>query len=305
VPPLSPPPARLPPPSAPPPRPRRDPAPSRIRYRLARIWLRPSVRQAATLWLPLLCAAAAAWLVLTRPATYARIEATAHALREQVWSRPEFMLAGMTVEGGSADLQEQVREVVGVAFPVSSLALDLEAIRARVEALNAVESAQVSVAEGNRLALRIVERRPAAILRLGPSLALLDRTGAFVAEIDMRRSRPDLPLLVGQGADRAVPEALALVQVAAPLGGRLLALVRVGERRWDLLLDRDQRILLPESGAIQALERAMAMQRAEDLLGRDLSVFDLRDGSRPVLRLTQRALEAIGRTVRQPEGQDT
>jgi hypothetical protein len=46
-----------------------------------------------------------------------------------------------------------------------------------------------------------------------------------------------------------VPEALALVAAARPAVPRLRGLVRMGERRWDLVLDRDQRILLPETRA--------------------------------------------------------
>ena len=43
-------------------------------------------------------------------------------------------------------------------------------------------------------------------------------------------------------------EALALIRAAGRRRwkGRVRGLVRVGERRWDVVLDREQRILLPE-----------------------------------------------------------
>jgi cell division protein FtsQ len=49
----------------------------------------------------------------------------------------------------------------------------------------------------------------------------------------------------------------------------------VGERRWDVVLDRDQRILLPETEPGRALERVLALDQAQDLLDRDVTV-DLR-----------------------------
>jgi cell division protein FtsQ len=64
-----------------------------------------------------------------------------------------------------------------------------------------------------------------------------------------------------------VPEALALIDAAGPLSDRLRGLVRVGERRWDLVLDRDQRILSArDRRARRALERVIALDEAQELL---------------------------------------
>jgi cell division protein FtsQ len=104
-----------------------------------------------------------------------------------------------------------------------------------------------------------------------------------------------LPLIAGEGADLAATEALALMDAAGPLTKRLRGLVRVGDRRWDMVLDRDQRLLLPSDRPVQALERLLALDQAEDLLARDLVAIDLRDEKRPVLRLGEDALMAARR----------
>jgi cell division protein FtsQ len=57
-----------------------------------------------------------------------------------------------------------------------------------------------------------------------------------------------------------------------------------------MVLDRNQRLLLPEDRPVQALERLLALDQAEDLLGRDLAAIDLRDEKRPILRLGEDAL---------------
>ena len=134
---------------------------------------------------------------------------------------------------------------------------------------------------------------PAVVWRGPNGLALLDSTGVRVGPVDSRLERPDLPLLAGEGAEKAVPEALALIEAAAPVKARLRGLVRMGERRWDVVLDRGQRILLPAEGALEALERVMALAEAEDMLERDVSVIDMRFGERPTLRLTPAALDAL------------
>ncbi|MFD1808525.1 cell division protein FtsQ/DivIB [Gemmobacter lanyuensis] len=90
-------------------------------------------------------------------------------------------------------------------------------------------------------------------------------------------------------------EALQIVAAAEPIVPRLRGLVRVGERRWDVVLDRGQRILLPANNPVRALERLLALDKAEDLLNRDVLTVDLRSQQRPTLRLAPNALRALRR----------
>jgi cell division protein FtsQ len=110
-----------------------------------------------------------------------------------------------------------------------------------------------------------------------------------------RGDRGDLPLVAGDGADGATPEALAILDAASPIAARLRGLVRMGDRRWDLVLDRDQRIQLPAKNPVAALERLLALDQAEVLLARDILTIDLRQEQRPVLRLAPFALSEVRR----------
>lgn len=276
---------------------RADPAPSRLRYRLARLWLRRWVRLGVTAVLPLTLAAAIAGAWIAEPANRDAMRAEIAGLTDAVRARPEFMLTSLAVIGGSDPLRAQISEVVGVEFPVSSLALDLDRLRARVAALSAVAEARVSLADGGLLVVKLRERRPAAVLRRGGEVFLIGAEGHEIARLAARGVRPDLPLLAGEGAQQAVPEALALMRAARPVAGRIRGLVRVGARRWDLVLDRGQRVMLPGEGAEDALRRVMALDAAEALLERDVTHVDLRDPARPVLRLGVEALRARPRPL--------
>lgn len=268
----------------------RDPAPSRWRYRIVRWWLRPHIRLALTVVLPLTLGAAlfAGWV--TQADTQTMLRDTMAELRDAVRARPEFILTALTVTGGSAPLRAQIEETVSVGFPVSSLALDLDAVRTRVADLSAVAWVRVRVTEDGRLSVQVRERRPEAILRHGDALFLIGGEGHRVARLANRAARPDLAVLAGTGATHAVPEALALIAQATPIGPRIRGLVRVGARRWDLILDRGQRIMLPAQNPAAALRTVLALQTSERLLDRDISHIDLRDPDRPVLRLGPDAL---------------
>ena len=101
-----------------------------------------------------------------------------------------------------------------------------------------------------------------------------------------------------------MPEALALLGEARPVAERVRGLVRVGERRWDLVLDRDQVVKLPEAEPVAALGRVMALDAADDLLERDLTVVDMRDARRPMLRLTPHAVAELERLRAATTGED-
>ena len=224
-------------------------------------------------------------------------------LRLQIEQRPEFMVKLMAIEGASEEVAEDLREIIPIDFPISSFDLELEHIRARAEEIDAVASAAVRIKPGGVLAVTVIEREPSVVWRGRDGLELLDAEGHRVSSLESRAERPDLPLLAGDGAEAAVPEALALLEVADLISPRIRGLLRVGERRWDVVLDRDQRILLPEGNAVSALERVIGLDQVRDLLARDIAVIDMRNPDRPTLRMTADAAETfrdISKTMWEP-----
>ncbi len=280
----------------------RDPAPSRLSYRMHRLWLTPLYRALLRVGLPAFALAFVGGLWLVDEGRRSGLVERLTELRRDLEERPEFMVTLLTVEGASVELAAQIRAALAVELPASSFALDLEALRQKVAAMSGVAQAEVLIRPGGILALRVTERVPAIVWRGPEGLWLLDREGHRVAPIASRLDRPDLGLVAGAGAEAAVPEALALYAAAEPVAPRLRGLVRMGERRWDVVLDRGQRILLPERGAVAALERVMALALAEDMLARDVIVIDMRNQARPTLRLAPAALEELRRMRGQPAG---
>lgn len=272
-----------------------DPSPSLWAYRMQRVMLTPYLRALLRVGLPSFAVLFACAVYISDEDRRAGITAVFTDLREKFEQRPEFMVTLASVEGCSQDLADAVRARLNLNLPQSSFDLDLEAARARIEDLDAVKSAELRVRSGGVLQVLVTEREPVAIWRQAEGLTLVDETGHRVASLIERADRADLPLIAGEGADRATPEALALLAAAGPVAPRIRGLVRMGERRWDIVLDRDQRILLPEDNPVRALERLLALDHAQDILARDLAAVDLRIAARPTLRLTPYAMNELRR----------
>lgn len=253
-----------------------DPAPSRLKYRIDRMMLTPVYRLLLRIGLPFaLTFGAATWWFSVEGNREAVLLAISDA-RAAVEQRPEFMVKLMAIDGASDGVAEDIREIVPLDFPVSSFDLELDTMREAITGLDAVKNATLFVRQGGILQIDVIEREPVVLWRNPKGLELLDRDGVMTGPVERRADHPNLPVIAGTGADVHVRQALRLLSAAGPLGDRIRGLERIGERRWDVVLDRGQRILLPEDGPVRALERAIAMDQAVDMLGRDVVAVDLR-----------------------------
>lgn len=273
----------------------RDPAPSRVSYRLQRLWLTPLFRSLIRTGLPALAVTAGLGLYLADEDTQETIQIAVSDLRRSIAERPEFTVKLMAIDGASESLSEDIREVLSLDFPVSSFDLELDEMQRRIAGLDAVARADLRIRQGGILQIEIAERVPAVVWRAEDALELLDAEGRRVAPLASRLDRPDLPLIAGHGAEEAVPEALRILAAAETLTDRVRGLVRVGARRWDLVLTRDQRILLPEDNPVRALEQVIALDDAQDLLARDVAAVDMRNPARATVRLSATAVEELQR----------
>lgn len=271
---------------------RADPAPSRWAYRIQRWWLTPLVRLAVRAGVPLVAAFALSAWFLSDQDRIDDINLRIAEAKAWVQERPEFMLHLMAIDGASEEVAEDLREILPMDFPVSSWDLDLEHMRRAALELDAVAAAAIRIRPGGVLQLDITERKPALVWRSRDGLELLDGDGNRVAALTRRGERADLPLIAGDGADDHAAEALSLLRAAAPLNGEVIGLMRMGERRWDVMLTEDRRIMLPENAPVRALERVIALHQARDMLARDIDAVDLRNPARPTLRIRSRAVEA-------------
>jgi cell division protein FtsQ len=253
------------------------------------MWMTPFYRRMVTTVIPLMIFATIGYFYTTSENVKARFQTSLEHAKQTVQDRPEFQLQILRINGASPALADAVRTAANVSFPVSSFKLELSIIKERIEVLDPVKTASLYARAGGILDVVVIERIPVAVWRSDGDLEIVDTDGERVANLDARKSRPDLPLIVGDGAKPFLREALALVKVADPIRDRVRGLIRISNRRWDLVLDNQQVIKLPELEPEAALERVLALHKAQRVLGRDITVIDMRDGKRPVLRMTEEA----------------
>ena len=211
-----------------------------------------------------------------------------------------FNVGGIKVTSESPELRMYVEGHVGSFGNTSPFEIDPRLIKQRLEELPAVTSARVNVIPAGKVEISVVERKPEAVLRRHGAVELLDRFGerAFSGNLELELER--LPLISGEGADSKVAEALEIYAAAEPIGDSIRGLVRVGERRWDAVLDGGRVIQLPENDPDGAMRQLLAYERRARLLSRAIRTIDLRVPNQVVVRLTPEVAEEV--MGKQPDG---
>lgn len=275
------------------PRTRRDPAPSVMAYRFQRLWLTPIFRVFLRYGLPVIVILGGLGVYVSNPRNIDHLTAQVEELRRTIEARPEFRVTLLSVNGASPSLAEDIRKTLSLDFPLSSFDLNLPQMKTDLQAMPAVRNAQLRVAADGVLQVDIEERLPELIWQTRDAFLLIDGDGVVIDDLTSRPISAPLPLIGGEGADRAAREALTLIRISAPLADQLRGFVRVGERRWDVILSDGRRIMLPEDNPSFALDRVIALHQAQDILGRDILSIDMRRPDRPTLRLSEGAKENL------------
>lgn len=197
--------------------------------------------------------------------------------------------AGLTVqevllEGSHNTPPDLVREALGVRRGDAILGFSPQDAKERLELIAWIERAHVERLLPGTIRVRIEERRPFAIWQRDGKFSVIDREGNVVATENVG-AFGRLPLVVGPGAGRAAAVMVDLLRTAPEVMERVHALVRVGDRRWNLRLRQGTDVLLPEGHDREAIGRLAELHARQGLLDRPLAAIDLRQPDKLVLRL--------------------
>ena len=164
--------------------------------------------------------------------------------------------------------------------------IDLEAVREKLLARQGwIQDAHVSRRLPDTLLIHIVERKPSAIWQNQGKLALIADNGVMLERISAD-AMPDLPLLIGPGANTQEGAYLRLLDVAPAIKPLVKAATWVGNRRWNLTFESGETLALPEGEqeAAAALIKFAQMDGTNPLLGKGFIRFDMRDPEKLVAR---------------------
>ncbi|AQX20028.1 cell division protein FtsQ [Bartonella sp. WD16.2] len=201
-----------------------------------------------------------------------------------------FVVTDVDMNGNKRLARQDILKILGLDAYPSIISFDVNKARFILEQQVWIQSADVQKIYPNRVRISLIEREPYAIWQHDGIMDIVDHTGCVIAPFQAGLVQ-NLPLVVGQGAQSAAKLFIQELSLYPQLSNRIRAYVRVGDRRWDIVLDNGMRIMLPEKGAIKSLSSLIKTGTAQDLFVRDVLSVDLRLSDRITISLSDEALE--------------
>lgn len=225
----------------------------------------------------------AAWIFVSgagsRSADWARNQIV------QASGKAGFRVENLLLEGREFADADFLKVLINVSPGDPLFSLSPAKAKALLEETEWVAHAHIERRLPDTIYIRITERKPTALWLAGNTLYLVDENGDPIKTDNLERFK-DLVIVSGDGARGEVPDLTELLKAEPTITARVYKALRVGHRRWDLVLDNGLVLKLPEDDdAGLALRRAEEAQQKTALFDRPgLQVVDLRQDDRLVLR---------------------
>lgn len=203
-----------------------------------------------------------------------------------------FGVDAITIDGLRDTREGDVLDYLAVGPDTSLLGFDIESARDRVRALPWVKEASVRRVYPDTLFVQIEEHAPFARLLDNGRIHLVTLEGEEITD-EIGDHHAGLPLVVGEGAPSEATEFFNELAERPHVLRQVVALERVGNRRWTLHMNHGVQVHLPETESADALAQLETMMRRHAILERAVAVIDLRRPEQLVVRLTEQGIEAM------------
>jgi len=202
------------------------------------------------------------------------VGAVGHAI-DTVVADAGFGVSSVHLAGNHRTQPAEILDALSLKSDEPIFDVDVRAARTRLLALPWVFDAEVRRQYPDSISVNVVERLPFALWQTESGLFVVERSGRTIT-IAQSSQFPHLPVLIGDGAPEAAAELVDAVALRRAVSARVKAMQRVSERRWNLILDGDVVVQLPEEGWQQQLDVLEHLIVDKGVLERDISEIDLR-----------------------------
>lgn len=200
----------------------------------------------------------------------------------------DLRLSEVYIRGRDRTTQKELLDVLKVERGMPITAIDLPEARKAVQRLPWVKTVHIERRLPHILYIRLTERTPVAVWQNKGEYRPVDADGQPVETFVKKLN--GLPLVLGADAPERTPELLSFLAQEPELRKRVKAAVRVGRRRWNILLDdidKGVTIRLPEKNPAAAWGRLANLNRTQGILARKVTMIDLRMPDKLIVRLEE------------------
>ena len=179
------------------------------------------------------------------------------------------------VEGRSKTRKSVLLQALQVSEGDNILAINITEMKDRINKLPWVKSARIERHFTNKISLTLFERTPMARWQTNRILKLIDVHGDVIPIVDLTRFS-NLPIIIGKNAPKIAGQILNTLSNEPHLFRRVKSLTLVSDRRWDVQLDNQINVHLPEKNPGKAWAHLATVEQGHNIFGDQVQGIDMR-----------------------------
>jgi len=189
-----------------------------------------------------------------------------------------FRLENVLIEGQVNTPADYIIAKLEADKNTAIFSINLENVKNNLEKNPWIKNVYIERRMPTTLYIGIVERVPIAIWQINKKLFLIDNEGRKITKsnIDIEKFSY-LPHVVGSDANIYANKLIEDVGQYPKLASKIISSVRYGERRWNLNLQENIIIKMPETGFEEALQYVVKLNKTSKLFNKNYKTIDLRD----------------------------
>ena len=188
------------------------------------------------------------------------------------------------VEGRSKTKKSALLQALQVSEGDNILAINITEMKDRINKLPWVKSARIERHFPNKISLTLFERTPMARWQTNRILKLIDVHGDVIPIVDLTRFS-NLPIIIGKNAPKIAGQILNTLSNEPHLFRRVKSLTLVSDRRWDVQLDNQINVHLPEKNPGKAWAHLATVEQGHNIFGDQIQGIDMRLENQLIIKI--------------------
>lgn len=190
-----------------------------------------------------------------------------------------FTLENVLIEGQHNVSSEDILSSINADKGAAIAAINLKTLQDNLERNGWIKTAIVERRLPNTIYITILERVPIAIWQNNKQLFLIDDEGFIITNQNIGNFS-NLLHVVGIDANIYANKLLEDIAHCAELSAKILSAIRYGERRWNLKLEQDIMVKMPEADFARAFDYLIELYKTQKLFNQHYKTIDLRDSNK-------------------------
>lgn len=248
------------------------------RQRAVRQWWKMTFRRCMVIGiavLTLISAAGSIWLWRSAAGKMTQVETAMATGFWQETAKLGLKVDNVYLEGRKSTPLDEITRAMNIRAGAPILGISLTDMRDALQTIPRVKYAEVARVLPNQLHVHIVEREPVAIWQNAGRLHLIDDDGVVMAYEDPAQYK-NLLLVVGSDAPAHIHDLFETFALEPELYKNVAAVLRIGERRWNVRFKNGVELKLPEANEKQAWQSFANMEKDDHILERSVVSVDMR-----------------------------